>query len=264
MKKRISIIIPAYNEARTLPACLDAIAAQTVQPDEVIVVDNNSTDSTTAVAARYRFVKVVLEKHQGIAYARNKGFNTATGDLLARIDADTQIPTDWIESIHKFYAEDRHARMALTGGCYFYNLRSGRLTGRAYDFFVHQVNRLLLGYYFPWGSNSVLPREAWESVSATINTGANIHEDLDLGIHLAHAGFHTEYISQLRVGAIAKRIMSDRQYLWPYLTWWPKTYRVNHLVTWPLVWPAAGLMWLGCYCIVVNEQMLRRLGVKLK
>jgi len=264
VKKRISIIIPAYNEASTLPACLEAIAAQTVQPDEVIVVDNNSTDSTTAVASRYPFVKVVLEKRQGIAHARNKGFNAASGDLLARIDADTQVPADWIESIQKFYAEERHMRMALTGGCYFYNLRSGRLTGRAYDFLVHQLNRLLLGYYFPWGSNSVIPRTAWESVNDIASTRTDIHEDLDLGIHLAHAGFHTEYIAPFRVGAKAKRILSDRKHLWSYLAWWPKTYRANHLMMWPLVWPMAGLMWLGCYWILFSEWLLRTLGVKLK
>ena len=264
VKKRISIIIPAYNEARTLPACLDAITAQTVQPDEVIVVDNNSTDGTTAVASRYPFVKVVLEKHQGIAHARNKGFNSASGDLLARIDADTRIPADWVESIQKFYAEDRHANVALTGGCYFYNLRSGRLTGQAYDFLVHQLNRLLLGYYFPWGSNSVIPREAWESVMDSVSTQGDIHEDLDLGIHLAHAGFRTEYIAQFRVGAMAKRILSDRKHLWPYLAWWPKTYRTNHLLTWPLVWPLTGFMWLGSYCILANERLLMLLGVKLK
>lgn len=264
MKKRISIIIPAYNEARTLPACLDAIAAQTVTPDEVIVVDNNSTDSTAAVASSYPFVTVVFEKRQGIAFARNKGFDTATNELLARVDADTRLPADWVESIQKFYAEDDHNRTVLTGGCYFYNLRSGRLAGRAYDFLVHQLNRLLLGYYFPWGSNSVIPREAWEAVRGVVSKRADIHEDLDLGIHLAQAGFNTEYIAQFRVGAMAKRILSDREQLWPYLAWWPNTYRENRLLAWPLVWPLAGLMWLGCYWILFSEWLLRLVGVRMR
>lgn len=261
MKKRISIIIPAYNEARTLPACLDAIATQTVMPDEVIVVDNNSTDGTTAVAARYPFVKIVLEKRQGIAFARNKGFNAATGELLARIDADTQLPPDWVASVQKFYTEDAHEHVALTGGCYFYNLRSGHVTGRVYDFMVHQMNRLLLGFYFPWGSNSAIPREAWEAVKDAASTRTDIHEDLDLGIHLAQAGFKTEYIASFRVGTMAKRVLTDHQDLWPYLVWWPNTFRANSIWTWPFVWPVITLAWLGSYWILLSEWLLRLLNI---
>lgn len=264
MKKRISIIIPAYNEARTLPECLDAIAAQTVAPDEVIVVDNNSSDGTAAVALRYPFVNVVLEKRQGIVFARNKGFDAATGDLLARIDADTRVPADWVESIQKFYAERDHAQTVLTGGCYFYNLRTGHLTGSVYGFLVHQMNRLLLGYYFPWGSNSVIPREAWEAVRSVTSTRTDIHEDLDLGIHLAQSGFKTEYIASFRVAAMAKRILSDHQDLWPYLAWWPETYSTNHLWTRPLVWPLVWLVWLGSYWIIFSERLLRIINPKLK
>lgn len=260
MKKRISIIIPAYNEARTLPACLDTIAAQTTPPDEVIVVDNGSTDGTAAVALRYPFVKVVLEKRRGITFARNKGFGAASGQLLARIDADTHVPADWIESIQKFYADTSHQHAALTGGCNFYNLRSGRLTGRVYDFLVHHVNRLLLGYYFPWGSNSVIPREGWEAVQDTVAASADIHEDLDLGVHLARAGYRTEYIALFRVGAMAKRILSDHDHLWRYLTWWPKTYRVNRIRVWPLVWPLVGIVWLGSFWIIFSEWLLGRFG----
>jgi glycosyltransferase involved in cell wall biosynthesis len=256
VKKHISIIIPAYNEARTLSACLDTIAAQTVAPDEVIVVDNNSTDKTANIALRYPFVTLVHEKRQGIVFARGKGFDMARSELLARIDADTHLPTDWIESVQKFYAEKEHAETVLTGGCYFYNLRSGRLTGRIYDFFVHRLNHLLLGYYFPWGSNSVIPRTSWDVVRPVVTMRADVHEDLDLGIHLAHAGFRSEYIATFRVGAAAKRVLSDRQDLWQYLVWWPNTYRANGYMVWPLIWPLAGMMWLGSYGILANEYLL--------
>lgn len=259
VKKRISIIIPAYNEARTLPACLDAIAVQSVMPDEVIVVDNNSTDETAAIARRYPFVRLVHEKSQGIVFARNAGFDAATGELLARIDADTHIPSDWVATIQRFYEDRNHTQTVLTGGCYFYNLRTGRLTGRTYDFLVHRLNRVLLGYYFPWGSNSVVPAEAWAAVRDEVINQTDIHEDLDLGIHLAHADFKTEYISSFRVAAQAKRILTDHQELWPYLAWWPKTYQANHLLIWPFVWPLAGIVWLGSYWVLITEKIVSSL-----
>ena len=262
MKKRISIIIPAYNEARTLPACLEAIAAQTVMPDEVIVVDNNSTDKTAQAARKYSFVKVIHERRQGIVFARNAGFKAASGELLARIDADTHIPSDWIQHIQEFYEEKAHAKTILTGGCYFYNLRSGHLTGRTYDFIVHRLNRVLLGYYFPWGSNCVIPVEAWQAVKNSVCMRTDIHEDLDLGICLTRAGYRTVYISHFRVATQAKRILHNHQDLWPYLTWWPETFRVNRLWTWPLVWPLVALVWLGSYDIIISERLLAKMGYK--
>src|SRR5260221_7568754 len=92
---RISIIIPAYNEEGHLPACLDAIAAQTLKPDEVIVVDNNSTDKTVEIAKKYPFVKLLNEKRQGLRYTRNTGLDAATGDVIGRIDTDSILSPKW-------------------------------------------------------------------------------------------------------------------------------------------------------------------------
>src|SRR5688500_17107775 len=94
-KLRASVVIPVYNEADSLDLCLSAIAAQTTQPFEVIVVDNNSTDTTAEIAASYPFVRLVYESRQGVVHARNTGFNLAQGDIIARIDADTVIESGW-------------------------------------------------------------------------------------------------------------------------------------------------------------------------
>jgi glycosyltransferase involved in cell wall biosynthesis len=71
---KISIIIPVYNEAESLNACLDAIANQTIKPYEVIVVDNNSLDDTRLVAKAYDFVTLISETKQGVVHARSTGF----------------------------------------------------------------------------------------------------------------------------------------------------------------------------------------------
>lgn len=258
---RISIIIPAYNEARTLQACLEAIAAQTVTPYEVIVVDNNSVDGTAAMASSYPFVRLAHEPRQGVVFARNKGFDMARGNIIARIDADVHLPPDWVAQVTGFYQRPNREKSVFTGGCRFYNLRTGYLTGRMYDLVVHRLNALLLGYYFPWGSNCALPVDAWRAVRASVLNRTDIHEDLDLGMHLRVAGYSTLYLPRVRVAAMAKRVLDHRSLLWPYAAMWPRTYRLNKKITWPLVWPLAVFVWLGGYWIVVVEKLAASLSI---
>lgn len=253
---RTSIVVPAYNEARHIASCLEAIAAQRVKPHEVIVVDNNSTDGTASIVKRFPFVRLLHEARQGIGYARNCGFDAATGDIIARIDADTRLPADWTEQIEGYFADERSGKQVLTGGARFYNLRTGRVTARIYNFVIYQTNRLLLGHYFPWGSNSALPKEAWLNVRVAASVRPDIHEDLDLGICLHAVGYRIVYRPDIRVGVRARRIMSEHSKLWPYLAMWPRTFFINHMRRGMLVWLAAVGVWLGSYGIFATERLL--------
>ncbi len=90
---RMSFIVPAYNEAKLLGATLDAIrvaAALTGESFEIIVVDDDSTDSTAAIAAG-RGARVVPVKNRSIARTRNDGARQARGEYLFFVDADTLI-----------------------------------------------------------------------------------------------------------------------------------------------------------------------------
>ena len=85
----ISVVIPSFNAGRWIAASLDSVLAQTRPPDEVIVVDDGSTDDTAAVLARYGDrVRVVRASHGGLAAARNLGLAMAGGDWIAFQDAD--------------------------------------------------------------------------------------------------------------------------------------------------------------------------------
>lgn len=86
---KISVIIPAWNAAATLAETLDSIAAQSLAPGEVIVVDDGSSDATPRIAAGHPLRPVVLGKtHSGAASSLNLGIGKAHGAYLAFIDAD--------------------------------------------------------------------------------------------------------------------------------------------------------------------------------
>src|SRR5450759_309898 len=91
----ISVIIPVYNSITTLPACLKALAHQTLLPDEVIVVDDGSSDGTVD-SAQQAGVKVILQMHQGPAAARNLGAQQANGDVILFTDSDCEPDAEWV------------------------------------------------------------------------------------------------------------------------------------------------------------------------
>jgi glycosyltransferase involved in cell wall biosynthesis len=84
---KISVVIPAYNAERFLPRCLKSVFAQTLKPDEVIVVDDGSTDNTAALAVQLGAI-VISQSNSGIAATRNIGIQKASCEWIALLDAD--------------------------------------------------------------------------------------------------------------------------------------------------------------------------------
>lgn len=97
---RLTVVIPAYNAADTLPDALAALAAQTVGRDSfaVIVVDDGSTDDTAAVAARLG-ASVIRQPNAGPATARNVGAAAAAGDVVVFTDADCAPAPDFLAEL---------------------------------------------------------------------------------------------------------------------------------------------------------------------
>lgn len=87
----ISVIIPTYNHAETLPRAIDSVLAQTFEAFELLIVDDGSTDGTADVAAAYeddRIRYVSHETNRGASVARNTGIDRARGEFMAFLDSD--------------------------------------------------------------------------------------------------------------------------------------------------------------------------------
>lgn len=91
----LSIIVPAYNAEKSLPALIKALAAQTYRDFEVIMVDDGSTDATARLIAESGYILVRTDGNRGPAYARNRGATAARGNVLAFTDADCAPARDW-------------------------------------------------------------------------------------------------------------------------------------------------------------------------
>ncbi len=103
----ISVIVPSYNAASTIKACLEGLLAQSLPRSnyEVIVVDDGSTDETKALVGDYA-VRLIAQPHQGPAAARNRGVAEAQGEIMLFTDADCAPSENWIVEMVKPFDDD--------------------------------------------------------------------------------------------------------------------------------------------------------------
>jgi glycosyltransferase involved in cell wall biosynthesis len=239
----LTIVIPAYNEQSYLPACLDSIADQTVMPKEVIVVDNNSHDQTVKVAQQYSFVKIIKEKRQGVFFASRAGFNMAKSDIIGRIDADTLLPPDWIETVIDEFRLNKAA--AVTGPVNYYDMPLPHANYR----FDHMMRALTyrLAYKnspFLYGSNLAIKRSVWKELSTRLCRQQDIHEDIDLAIHVKEAGYEIVYSKALLSGASGRRYNDGLKSFSGYIGMYRRTYSRHHLHSFA-IYPALFMWSLG-------------------
>src|SRR3979490_2570499 len=104
MRLTIATIVCAYNERHLLPGCLHSLLAQTRPPDDILVINNASTDETGAVARAVPGVRVVDEPRKGLVMARETARRTAHTDIIAFVDADCRAPITWLERVEAQFA----------------------------------------------------------------------------------------------------------------------------------------------------------------
>ncbi len=110
--KKVSVIIPVYNNSPYLGECLDSVVNQTYKNLEIIIIDDKSTDNSLEVIRKYhdKRIKVIsLKKNSGVAIARNNGVKIATGDYICFLDSDDYWVNDKIEKQVKFMSENGYA-----------------------------------------------------------------------------------------------------------------------------------------------------------
>ena len=96
MALTIATVVCAYNESRLLSGCLYSLRAQTRPPDEILVVNNASTDATGEVARAIPGIRVLEEPAKGLVVARETARLAARADIVAYMDADCRAPITWL------------------------------------------------------------------------------------------------------------------------------------------------------------------------
>lgn len=208
----ISVVIPAYNEEQAIGACLDSVISQIRPGDEIIVIDNNSTDRTAQIAKRYP-VRVVPELLQGFTPARNRGFTEASNEIVARVDADGLMVPGYLDAVRAVFSEDPHL-LGATGPVYFHDLPV-RLR------FPFPGNSLYMRLVGCWpallGPSMVITKTAWNQVKDEIHCNdREVHEDMDLTYHIQKYG-KIAFDKRLKATTSSRRMVHQpKSYFWDY------------------------------------------------
>ncbi|MET3368705.1 glycosyltransferase family 2 protein [Arthrobacter sp. M2012083] len=233
----VSIVIPAYNEESVIRQCLIAAIYQSVPAQEIIVVDNLSTDRTARIVRQmqqeYPESPIILlqqDAAQGLIPTRNHGLNNATGEVVGRIDADSVLEPDWVEQVQKAFRDPSIA--AATGPVVYYDMPMRRFGLKADDKMRQLMLRLAKHqYHFLFGSNMALRRSAWETIrdEACLDPKDEMHEDIDLSLHLFEHDLKVQYLPQMVSGMSARRLEdSPRDYRY-YVQRFDRTYKAHNV-----------------------------------
>ena len=106
--KSVSIYIPAYNAEKTIRNSLESIKNQTIPFDEIIVIDDNSTDFTKNIVKEFNNVNIISNSvNKGLGYNRNLGVKTSSNQIVTSIDADVVLEKDWLEIMIKNFEQNQ-------------------------------------------------------------------------------------------------------------------------------------------------------------
>jgi len=207
MKKRATIVIPNYNGAKLLSACLDSLSRQTFRDFGVLVVDNGSTDDSAALCERRSGELSLLRKDSnlGFAAAANEGIRNSDGELVALLNNDTETDPDWL--LELVAALDRRSDIAFcasrmldlsdrslidsAGNCYAFNGRSIPRGFLERDAGQYEKEEEVFG---ACAGAALYRRSLFDEIGVFDESFVSYKEDVDLDFRAQLRGFRCLYV----------------------------------------------------------------------
>ncbi len=206
MNLTFSVIIPLYNKDRFIGETISHALAQTYSAFEIIVVDDGSTDDGLTIIRSFMDPRIIIitQTNQGVAAARNKGIQHASGQYIAFLDADDLWESKYLE--HMLYLITKYPEAALYGSSYSKykdqqifprkQLFQSEFEGYVYDFFKKSLNHFMF-----WTSATVVKAEAFNTIGF-FDERMKLGDDSDMWIRLALHGkvvFSTKVFAYYRL-----------------------------------------------------------------
>jgi len=196
MDQLVSVIIPAYNQARYLKSAINSVLSQTYTNWECIVVDDGSTDHTSDLVHRFNHpkIKYIFQKNSGLSAARNTGLLASKGEFISFLDSDDCFAPQKIELLMNIL--ENRPDLALVAGTAALIDENGNNINRKFVTNLPKNNFELL-YGNPLHVGSVLLRRDWYLKIGLFDINLRSYEDWDYWLRLVLAGGKLESITDV-------------------------------------------------------------------
>ncbi|MFC1666162.1 glycosyltransferase, partial [Nanoarchaeota archaeon] len=189
----VSVLIPAYNEEKTIARTIESILKTDYPRDrfEIIVINNNSKDKTFEISKKYEnsILKVYTEKKQGKACALNFGLSKAKGEIIFTMDADTQVNPDSVKKMIQPFTNPRV--MGVTPAMLVYSHKNiwERIQQMEYfmGVFLRKAFATLNAVYITPGAFSCYRKGFFEKHGGYDED--NITEDIEISLRMQYKGY---------------------------------------------------------------------------
>ena len=193
---RISVIIPTYNYGHFLSECLDSVLAQTVLPEEIVIVDDGSTDNTPEIVQPYLSnpcIKYIRTKNSGVSAARNTAIKASSGDIIGILDADDKWRSDKLELQLPLFANPKVG--VVYSLCQPFNENGPVKAYRRIAPRRGQILDTLMSNNVVPLSSAMVRRKCFEK-SGTFNESRTSCQDFDLWTRMSVDGVEFDYVDQ--------------------------------------------------------------------
>ena len=177
-KEKVSIYIPAYNAENTIRESIESIFKQTLKFDEIIVIDDNSTDATNKIVKEYKNINLIKnETNKGLGYNRNLGIKNSSNNIIASIDADVVLNDMWLEVMIEYFDKNQNL---MCGGKMSEKLIKNKYNAwRAKYYSQNWGDKDIINPPFLYGCNTIQHKLIWETVNGYNNELLTNGEDID-------------------------------------------------------------------------------------
>lgn len=195
--KKVTVIIPCYNGEKFVAKCIESILNQTKAPNEILVIDDGSTDNSASIIEKYNVRLIKHETNKGLAEARNTGMKNASSDILIFVDADTIADPKLIESLLEGYTNENVAGVGGQG------IESS--IQNMYDLWrkLHASqssgDKVIKNTQLLWGLCSSFKRNVLIKLGGFDPFYETNGEDMDISIRIRKKGYRLAYMPNARV-----------------------------------------------------------------
>jgi glycosyltransferase involved in cell wall biosynthesis len=186
----ISVVIPLYNKAQYISRAISSVLAQTELLEEIIVIDDGSTDGGGELVEQFKDsrIRLLRQENKGVSSARNLGISVARGDLIAFLDADDEWKPRFLEVIRNM--REAYPQAGAYATAYDWIMPEGRRKNLRFKVLPSHCEQALIDNFFKdgipppiWTSAVVIPKIVFNQIGG-FPEGEHIGQDVDMWIRV--------------------------------------------------------------------------------